>query len=239
MNRRLFVVGVSEMANARLFVLFILFLPFLTVLSAGQSPSPAGKDRAPPDMQVLFSPGSGPGALRAAIASEIRNTRKSLDIALYTGMTAGLAREVARAAKSCAVRLVVDPDALTESLSRLDDGDDPSLNDRRSARWCAMLAEAGVRIRVMPDTRAGGAKRPIFHHKFAVIDGATALVGSYNWSARGDGLHYDNLVVLRDAAIAGRFREEFDRLWARAVDAPPADGRQATTRPRANEQRRN
>jgi phosphatidylserine/phosphatidylglycerophosphate/cardiolipin synthase-like enzyme len=100
-------------------------------------------------------------------------------------------------------------------MSRKSKEDDPG------PRWHRILTEAGVPVRVMPSAGTGNGDRPVFHHKFAVVDAGTVITGSYNWSARGDGANYENLVVIRDAALAGRFAEEFERLWAAAAVASP------------------
>jgi hypothetical protein len=93
---------------------------------------------APPEpgatLEVVFSPTQGPGALRYRLAREIREARRSLDIALYTGMTAETARAVAaRSSSGCPVRVLVDADALAC---------DPDGNERKSGS-CAGRGERG------------------------------------------------------------------------------------------------
>jgi phosphatidylserine/phosphatidylglycerophosphate/cardiolipin synthase-like enzyme len=180
----------------------------------------AAEDR-PAALEVVFSPTQGAGALRNLLAREIRGARAALDIALYTGMTAETAREVARSARTCRVRLLVDPGALKPDRDGDDPGDRP---EDGTPRWRGILAGAGAAVQVMPMPagRASKTERPAFHHKFAVIDGATVITGSYNWSARGDGENYENLVVIRDRTLAGRFAEEFERLWAAAREEAPS-----------------
>lgn len=51
------------------------------------------------------------------------------------------------------------------------------------------------------------------HHKFMVVDGRTVLTGSYNWTRSAETRNEENLVVLDDPVLAGRFAEEFDRIW--------------------------
>jgi phosphatidylserine/phosphatidylglycerophosphate/cardiolipin synthase-like enzyme len=167
----------------------------------------------PAPLEVFFSPTQGPGTLRNRLAQEIRDARRTIDVALYTGMTAETARVVAaRASSGCRVRILVDADALACDAEGKARADDPE----NGPRWHLILSEAGVPLRVMTPVATGGGERPAFHHKFAVIDAGTVLTGSWNWSAKGDGANYENLVVIRDAPFARRFEEEFERLWAQA-----------------------
>ncbi len=195
------------------------------VLCAVGPACPAPSDppvREPPAVEAAFSPGAGRGALRALLAREIRGVHDAIDVALYTGMTAGTARELARVVRRGRVRVLVDGDAL-----RLDpEGKPRSATEREgSPRWRAILTDAGIPVRAMPVTGEGD-KRPAFHHKFAVIDGTTVLTGSWNWSAKGDGINYENLVVIRDAGLADRFAVEFERLWRKAGDPPKRSARE-------------
>ncbi|EOY3721344.1 phospholipase D-like domain-containing protein [Klebsiella michiganensis] len=59
-------------------------------------------------------------------------------------------------------------------------------------------------------------KNPIprffMHHKFCIIDDATVITGSYNWSKRA-AFHYENIVILKnDFNIARQFKHEFADL---------------------------
>jgi phosphatidylserine/phosphatidylglycerophosphate/cardiolipin synthase-like enzyme len=166
----------------------------------------------PPRLEVDFSPGP-PGSLRARLAREIRGARETIDIALYTGMTVETALGLVRSARDGRqVRVLVDSEAVDKAP------DDASrAPDKGPPRWLSVLAEAGVPVRTLPADDGTGAERPAFHHKFAVIDAGTVLTGSWNWSARGDGTNYENLVVIRDAPLARRFAEQFEQLWTGAI----------------------
>jgi len=65
--------------------------------------------------------------------------------------------------------------------------------------------------------RSGGASK--MHHKFAVIDGQTAVTGSYNWTLESEERNYENLVVLRDRHLVVAYAEEFEALWREALAA--------------------
>lgn len=57
------------------------------------------------------------------------------------------------------------------------------------------LQDIGGELFVIP---AAGDRDPIMHHKFCVIDGATVLVGSYNWTKRAQS-NDENVTVLAGA----------------------------------------
>jgi phosphatidylserine/phosphatidylglycerophosphate/cardiolipin synthase-like enzyme len=51
------------------------------------------------------------------------------------------------------------------------------------------------------------------HHKFAVIDRHTLVVGSYNWTRAAARENHEDLLVLRDSGLASTYQERFERLW--------------------------
>ena len=184
-------------------------LAALSVLGAAATAGPSSSPMALPVLEADFSPGVT-GSLRARVAREIRGARESLEVALYTGMTVETALELSRASRAGRrVRVLVDAEAGIPDESARARG-------KRDPRWKEILVEAGIPVRTLPPAGATGPDRPAFHHKFAVVDAGTVLTGSWNWSARGDGSNYENLVVIRDAPFARRFAEEFERLWTAA-----------------------
>lgn len=86
----------------------------------------------------------------------------------------------------------------------------------------AMLRDHAIAFRVLHGRRGAGSK---MHHKFAVIDGRTVAMGSYNWTMESEQGNYENLVLLRNPTIAAAFTEEFEALWkegwAPDAAAPP------------------
>ena len=100
-------------------------------------------------------------------------------------------------------------------------------------------AEAGVAVRgVFEDRLLSGSGRKVFerlqsagvpvladgnrytmHHKVFVIDAATVVTGSYNFSAAAEDSNDENVVILHGPALAGLFETEFDEVWARAARA--------------------
>ncbi len=134
---------------------------------------------------VYFSPSDGP---EKAILSALNNAKQSIHAALYQ---------------------LTDPEiaqALIETFQRglelqilLDD--EPS----KGSKGCALLA-AGIPVKEFADSG-------IMHHKFAVIDGARLINGSYNWTTSAQTRNEENLLVIESAELSQIFAREFQRLW--------------------------
>jgi phosphatidylserine/phosphatidylglycerophosphate/cardiolipin synthase-like enzyme len=78
-----------------------------------------------------------------------------------------------------------------------------------------VLACAGVPVRQDGNPRA-------FHHKVIVIDDETVITGSLNFSNNADDSNDENVVIVKDPAIAARYLEEFDRRWLEGRDPDPS-----------------
>ncbi len=51
------------------------------------------------------------------------------------------------------------------------------------------------------------------HDKFIGVDGATVEEGSFNYTAAAENRNAENVLVLRDPAIAAKYVMEWQRLW--------------------------
>jgi phosphatidylserine/phosphatidylglycerophosphate/cardiolipin synthase-like enzyme len=74
----------------------------------------------------------------------------------------------------------------------------------------------------------------LMHHKYAVRDSAAVWTGSTNWTADSWTREENVVVVVDSAAVAARYRDDFEQLWttrtvARSgkVDTAPVDGMRA------------
>lgn len=56
----------------------------------------------------------------------------------------------------------------------------------------------------------------ILHHKVIVIDGRTVITGSYNFTGSAEKDNDENLVIVDDPALARRYLDEFERVYAQA-----------------------
>jgi phosphatidylserine/phosphatidylglycerophosphate/cardiolipin synthase-like enzyme len=61
------------------------------------------------------------------------------------------------------------------------------------------------------------------HHKVFVIDDRLVVTGSYNFSENADDSNDENVVIVTNVDVAARYLEEFERRWAEAREADPAE----------------
>lgn len=68
------------------------------------------------------------------------------------------------------------------------------------------------------------------HHKVAVLDDATVITGSMNWSSEALRSNDENLLIVHSPDVAAAFRQELDRLHAAAVYGPSSSLRAQAVR---------
>ncbi|MFK7928554.1 MAG: phospholipase D-like domain-containing protein [Myxococcota bacterium] len=133
----------------------------------------------------------GPGdPMVETLQSLVENTRRSLDIAVFTLTDDRLSDAVRDAHKrGVAVRVLSDDD------KAYDRGSD-----------VLRLRDSGLNVHFD--------KSPYhFHHKFAVIDDRILVTGSYNWT-RGAAKHNaENFLVTEDPGQVADFARAFDKMW--------------------------
>jgi phosphatidylserine/phosphatidylglycerophosphate/cardiolipin synthase-like enzyme len=61
----------------------------------------------------------------------------------------------------------------------------------------------------------------MLHHKFAVVDESTVILGSQNWSDSANTTNDENLVVISDPQIALEYKQEYLRLTKSSRFGPP------------------
>jgi len=59
----------------------------------------------------------------------------------------------------------------------------------------------------------------MMHHKVFIVDSLWTITGSYNFTGSGARSNDENLVIIRNEGVAGRFEEEFARIWRMAQGA--------------------
>ncbi|MHC5039549.1 MAG: phospholipase D-like domain-containing protein [Planctomycetota bacterium] len=145
-----------------------------------------------PSIAVHFSPDGGASK---AISTEIRNARKSLDVALYMLTASSLAWDIVAAHKrGVKVRVILDK--------------------RMVRKWSQekTLRENGVPLSLLLLSKSRkDPSPPQFHHKFAVIDGKTVVTGSTNWTVMADQRNHENLLVIRDTRLASQYTSAFEK----------------------------
>jgi phosphatidylserine/phosphatidylglycerophosphate/cardiolipin synthase-like enzyme len=87
--------------------------------------------------------------------------------------------------------------------------------------WKNPASEFGV-----PALAAGD----VFHHKFGVIDNKIVVVGSQNWSEAANYTNDETVLVIEEAAIAGQYTQEYERLKLKSKLGVPASLKKEITR---------
>jgi phosphatidylserine/phosphatidylglycerophosphate/cardiolipin synthase-like enzyme len=57
----------------------------------------------------------------------------------------------------------------------------------------------------------------LLHHKFAIVDRTTVILGSHNWTKAGNHTNDETLMVIENPTIAAHYQREFDRLSKDAI----------------------
>ena len=63
--------------------------------------------------------------------------------------------------------------------------------------------------------------RYVLHHKVIIIDDHTVITGSFNFSRSAERKNDENIVIVRNAAIAELYLQEWRRIWASAEALAP------------------
>lgn len=51
------------------------------------------------------------------------------------------------------------------------------------------------------------------HHKFAIIDHAVVVTGSFNWTTQAVKSNQENIMFLQNDEMAKKYVIEYERLW--------------------------
>jgi len=139
--------------------------------------------------EAFFSPGDD--CLRA-ITRLLANASRTADICVFTITDDRVSDAILDAhRRAVAVRII------TDNAKAADEGSDVERFER-----------SGIPTRV---------DRSAFHmhHKFAILDGATLLTGSYNWTRGAARDNDENLIVTNDPRFIAPFHKTFERLWTK------------------------
>ncbi len=159
----------------------------LADLAHDAPPAAAPAKPARSTTRAFFSPGE---ECLDAIRDAFEGATRTADVCVFT-ITDDRIRDAMLAARRRGVALRV----ISDNDKSMDEGSD-----------IEPLRRAGVEVRV-DETEAH------MHHKFAVIDGARLLNGSYNWTRSAARYNQENLVITDDATLVQAFSREFERLW--------------------------
>ena len=175
------------------------------------------------------------------IADTADQAKMSLDLALFVFSDRQLSdRLSALPPRNVTVRGLFDPGFFTRPYSNSLDMlgipiDSPcrqstsrssrqpdDLSDRKSSRKPPRKPKALTSSKPWPinATSVGVPKlKPgdLLHHKFAIIDRTTVILGSHNWTTAGNTKNDETLMVIENKTIAAHYQREFDRLSKDAV----------------------
>ncbi|MEA3187629.1 MAG: hypothetical protein QOD99_1459 [Chthoniobacter sp.] len=130
------------------------------------------KQEAAPIIQVYFSP---KGGCTDAVVRELDSAKKTVCVQAYSFTSTEIATALVAAHKrGVDVKVILDRSQRTERYSSAD-----------------FLAHAGIPTWI-------DAKHAIAHNKIMVIDGATLITGSFNFTKAAESNNAENLLVLKD-----------------------------------------
>ncbi len=164
-------------------------------------------------VEVLFAPHRrlDPNHGLLWLERQLASARRRLDLNLFVFSAQNLADVLAvLRQKGVAIRLLADPGFAHRSFSEVLDLMGVAIPDRFCAleadnqRWQQPLQGVGI------PRLAGGDK---LHHKFAVLDRARVISGSFNWSPSAAHQNDELLLRIDSPALARHFEAEMDRLW--------------------------
>lgn len=164
---------------------------------------------------VQFSPTSTKlpweQSVNGLIARTLVEADRHIDLALFVFSEQPIAdRLEAEVTSGITLRTLIDPGFVYRSYSEALDMLGISLLDQR----CKI--EAQNRPWQTPLTSVGSPRLPAgdkLHHKFAVIDSETVIIGSQNWSHAANAQNDETLLVIHDPIVAAHFDREFERLY--------------------------
>lgn len=151
----------------------------VALVLASCRPDGRGTPSQPTGIQVYFSPG---GDCTAAIVGAVDAARESVLVQAYSFTSKPIAAAVLAAHKrGVAVAVILDKSQRTAQYSEAD-----------------FFAHAGIR------TLLDGA-HAIAHNKVIVIDGATVITGSFNFTKAAEERNAENVLVIQDRELAAKY----------------------------------
>jgi phosphatidylserine/phosphatidylglycerophosphate/cardiolipin synthase-like enzyme len=169
-------------------------------------------------VEVQFSPTSKgqpwPTSVNGLIAKTLGQATQSIDMALFVFSDQPLSNQLmGLAQRGISIKALIDPSFAYQNYSEGLDMLGLSLPDHRckfeaeNLPWANPISTVGL-----PNLPRGDK----LHHKFAVIDHRTVIIGSQNWSKAANHTNDENLLVIQNPTVAAHFEREFERLYEQA-----------------------
>ncbi|MEO1179330.1 MAG: phospholipase D-like domain-containing protein [Cyanobacteria bacterium J06636_28] len=143
------------------------------------------------------------------IANTLSQASQSVDLALFVFTDQGIV-DALQLNPSLQIRTLIDRSFIYRSYSEALDMLGLALPDHRcqyekdNRVWKNTITTVGY-----PEL-ADGDK---LHHKFALLDDHTVIIGSHNWSKAANHTNDENLLIIENATVAQHFKQEFERLY--------------------------
>lgn len=173
-------------------------------------------------VEVQFSPTSQKQPWRDSsngfIGKTLQSTTKSVDLALFVFSEQRLANILEhRHHQGLSIRALIDPNFAFRHYSE-------GLDMLGVALTQKCREEANNQPWQNPISTVGVPQLPVgdkLHHKFAILDNATVITGSHNWSAAANYNNDETVLVLHNPTVAAHFSREFSQLYRHAVLGVP------------------
>lgn len=161
-------------------------------------------------VQLHFSPTEKRSDWNASsnglIAETLREAKTSIDLALFVFSDVKLSAKLAPLTKKpIAIRGLFDPGFMTRPYSKSLDmlGLNVPCQGKNSNPWNPPAQSVGV-----PKLPPGD----LLHHKFAILDRSSVILGSHNWTSSANHTNDETLLIVTNPQVAAHYQQEFDRL---------------------------
>lgn len=132
-----------------------------------------------PEIAVHFSPNGG---CTDAIVKEITAAKKSIFIQAYSFTSKPIAAAIVKAQKrGVKIEAILDRSNRSDKYSAAD-----------------FIAHAGIPTYI-------DAKHAIAHNKVMILDGATVITGSFNFTTAAEEKNAENVLIIKDAPTAEKY----------------------------------
>ncbi len=159
-----------------------ILLLFVLLVPACQAQDTSPPSTLPP-IQVFFSP---KGGCTEAVVKELDAAKSSVLVQAYSFTSTPIAKALLEAQKrGVKVQVILDKSQRTEKYSEAD-----------------FLVNVGIPVRI-------DAQHAIAHNKVMVIDGATVITGSFNFTKAAEANNAENLLVIRSPELAKRYADNW------------------------------
>ena len=169
-------------------------------------------------ISVQFSPTSATQSwdqsVNGLIAKTLKQASTQVDMSLFVFSDQAISNTLeVIAQRGVQIRTLLDPGFAYRSYSEGLDLLGTAIPDHRckfeakNRPWQTPILSVGI-----PRLLSGDK----LHHKFALIDNQTVIIGSQNWSKAANRSNDENLLIIQNPTVAAHFEREFERLMKNA-----------------------